>query len=109
VPPTDRTDDRTADRRDYRLSGALTARLLGVAVAGLGALLIVLVVLVGALSLPRPVLTVGVLVIAAAVVVAGLVAVRRDLLRLVHDLERHRQRLNDLAYDTVALELGGSE
>ncbi|HET8716819.1 MAG TPA: hypothetical protein VFM50_03630 [Nocardioidaceae bacterium] len=35
--------------------------------------------------------------------------VRRDLLRLVHDLERHRQRLNDLAYDTVALELGGSE
>lgn len=35
--------------------------------------------------------------------------VRRELLRLVADLERHRQRLNDLVYDTVALELGGSE
>jgi hypothetical protein len=35
--------------------------------------------------------------------------VRRDLLRLVADLERHRQRLNDLVYDTVSLELGGSE
>jgi len=35
--------------------------------------------------------------------------VRRQLLRLVGDLERHRQRLNDLAYDTVSLELGGSE
>ena len=35
--------------------------------------------------------------------------VRRELLRLVADLERHRQRLNDLVYDTVSLELGGSE
>jgi hypothetical protein len=35
--------------------------------------------------------------------------VRRDLLRLVGDLEHHRQRLNDLVYDTVSLELGGSE
>ena len=35
--------------------------------------------------------------------------VRRQLLRLVGDLERHRQKLNDLAYDTVSLELGGSE
>ncbi len=35
--------------------------------------------------------------------------VRRELLRLVAELERHRQRLNDLVYDTVALELGGSE
>jgi hypothetical protein len=35
--------------------------------------------------------------------------VRRELLRLCGDLERHRQRLNDLAYDAVALELGGSE
>ena len=25
------------------------------------------------------------------------------------DLEHHRQRLNDLVYDSVALELGGSE
>lgn len=34
---------------------------------------------------------------------------RRELKRLVADLERHRQRLNDLVYDTVALDLGGSE
>ena len=35
--------------------------------------------------------------------------VRADLRRLVSDLERHRQRLNDLGYDSVTLELGGSE
>ncbi len=35
--------------------------------------------------------------------------VREDLLRLVADVERHRQRLNDLVYDSVSLELGGSE
>jgi hypothetical protein len=35
--------------------------------------------------------------------------VRRDLHRLVADLERHRQRRNDLIYDTVSMELGGSE
>jgi hypothetical protein len=35
--------------------------------------------------------------------------VRTDVLRLLTDLERHRQRLNDLVYDSVALELGGSE
>ena len=34
---------------------------------------------------------------------------RNRLLRLLHDLERHRQRLSDLLYDSVALELGGSE
>ena len=32
-----------------------------------------------------------------------------ELGRLVDDLERHQQRVNDLVYDTVALELGGSE
>lgn len=36
-------------------------------------------------------------------------SLRSRLLRLVHDLERHRQRLSDLVYDSVALELGGSE
>ena len=36
-------------------------------------------------------------------------AVRGELLRLVDDLERHRQHLNDLVYDSVSLELGGSE
>jgi len=34
---------------------------------------------------------------------------RRELMRLIADLERHQQRLNDLVYDTVSLELGGSE
>ena len=36
-------------------------------------------------------------------------ALRNRLLRLVHDLERHRQRLSDLVYDSVGLEFGGSE
>jgi hypothetical protein len=36
-------------------------------------------------------------------------AVRAELQRLVTDLERHRQKLNDLVYDAVSLELGGSE
>jgi hypothetical protein len=35
--------------------------------------------------------------------------VRAELRRLVGDLERHRQHLNDLVYDSVSLELGGSE
>lgn len=35
--------------------------------------------------------------------------VHAGLDRLVADLERHRQRLSDLVYDTVSLELGGSE
>ena len=36
-------------------------------------------------------------------------AVREDLRRLHADVSRHLQRLNDLAYDAVELELGGSE
>lgn len=35
--------------------------------------------------------------------------VRQSLHRLLCDLDRYRQRVNDLAYDTVSLELGGSE
>lgn len=35
--------------------------------------------------------------------------VRAELERLLGDLRRHRQRVNDLLYDAVALELGGSE
>jgi hypothetical protein len=34
---------------------------------------------------------------------------RSELRRILTELGRHRQRLNDLLYDTVALELGGSE
>ena len=33
----------------------------------------------------------------------------RELRRLGHDLEHYRQRVHDLVYDAVALELGGSE
>lgn len=35
--------------------------------------------------------------------------VHGELRRLIGELERHRQKLNDLVYDGVALELGGSE
>src|SRR4051794_41957494 len=35
--------------------------------------------------------------------------VRADLQRLLADVEHHRQRLNDLVYDSVSLELGGPE
>jgi hypothetical protein len=35
--------------------------------------------------------------------------VRNELTKLVTSLERYRQRLNDLVYDSVSLELGGSE
>ena len=36
-------------------------------------------------------------------------ATRGELKRLVIDVQRHVQRVNDLAYDEVELELGGSE
>ena len=36
-------------------------------------------------------------------------AVRVELLRLLVDVAHHVQRVNDLAYDDVELELGGSE
>ncbi len=35
--------------------------------------------------------------------------IRSELRRLVADIARHLQRLNDLVYDDVELELGGSE
>ncbi len=35
--------------------------------------------------------------------------VRGELRRLLGDLERHRQKINDLVYDGVAVEIGGSE
>lgn len=35
--------------------------------------------------------------------------VRTELSRLLVDISHHRQRLHDLAYDEVELELGGSE
>jgi len=36
-------------------------------------------------------------------------AVHAELLRLLVDISHHVQRVNDLAYDEVELELGGSE
>ncbi len=36
-------------------------------------------------------------------------ATRMELKRLVVDVNRHMQRLNDLAYDEVEMEIGGSE
>lgn len=35
--------------------------------------------------------------------------VRESLSRLVHDLEHYQQRVNDLAYDAVDMDVGGSE
>lgn len=35
--------------------------------------------------------------------------VRASVRRLVADVQHHRQRVHDLAYDDVSLELGGSE
>ena len=40
---------------------------------------------------------------------ADVEAVRVEAKRLLADIGRHVQRLNDLAYDEVELELGGSE
>jgi hypothetical protein len=40
---------------------------------------------------------------------ADVEAVRLELKRLVVDLGRHVQRIHDIAYDDVELELGGSE
>ncbi len=40
---------------------------------------------------------------------ADVAAVRAEVARLVADVTRHVQRVNDLAYDAVELELGGSE
>lgn len=38
---------------------------------------------------------------------ADIVAV--EVRRLIHDVEHYRQRMHDLVYDSVALEIGGSE
>jgi hypothetical protein len=36
-------------------------------------------------------------------------AIVREVRRLLGDLEHHVQRVHDLVYDSVSLELGGSE
>lgn len=40
---------------------------------------------------------------------ADLESVRQDVRRLIADVQHHEQRLNDLAYDEVELELGGEQ
>jgi len=40
---------------------------------------------------------------------ADLEQVRESLARLVLDVRHHHQRVNDLAYDELALDVGGSE
>lgn len=40
---------------------------------------------------------------------ADVAAVRAEVARLVADVTRHVQRVNDLVYDEVEMELGGSE
>jgi hypothetical protein len=42
-------------------------------------------------------------------VAADIEAIAAQLSRLLGDIERHAQRLHDLAYDDVELEIGGSE
>ena len=61
---------------DYRFSGPLVLRLLGAGLAGVGALVLVLVVLTAVLHLPSLVLDAGVLLAAAGVVGLGLAATR---------------------------------
>jgi uncharacterized NAD(P)/FAD-binding protein YdhS len=36
-------------------------------------------------------------------------AVRTNMLRLVPELHHHQQRMNDLVYDAVSMDVGGSE
>lgn len=40
---------------------------------------------------------------------AAVETLRHDLLRLVQDVSHHRQRVHDLYYDAVSLDVGGSE
>jgi hypothetical protein len=61
---------------DYRFSGPLVLRLLGLGLAGVGALVLVLVVLAALLDLPSALLDAAVLAGAVGVVSLGLVATR---------------------------------
>lgn len=40
---------------------------------------------------------------------ANMETLRRELIRLVHDIQHHHQRVNDLAYDALSRDVGGSE
>jgi hypothetical protein len=62
---------------EYRLSRAIAARLLGALLLASGVLLVLVVVLVAALGLPGEVVSVGVCLVAAIVVLGGLAVTRR--------------------------------
>ena len=62
---------------DYRLATPLAARLLGVALVGLGGLLVLVTASVGLLGLPWLVLTVGLALVVAGVLAVGLLLSRR--------------------------------
>jgi hypothetical protein len=62
---------------EYRLSRAIAARLLGALLLASGILLVLVVVLVAALDLPGAVVSVGVCLVAAVVVLGGLAVTRR--------------------------------
>jgi hypothetical protein len=49
------------------------------------------------------------LLVPEVAVTRDLEAVRRKGLRFVRDLDHHQQRLHDLLYDAVGMEVGGSE
>ena len=63
----------------YRFSGPFVVRMLGLALAAVGALVVVLVVLVIVLSLPTPVLSAVLVLAVVAVLALGLVAMRRPV------------------------------
>ena len=63
---------------DYRISQALIARLMGILLAGLGIAICALTAAVGVFKLPVVVLTVGVGVALAAILVAGLLLTRKS-------------------------------
>jgi hypothetical protein len=63
----------------------------------------------GSVARQRSVLLARVAALSAQVGTAPAGAVREGVHRLTLDVEHHVQRLHDLAYDEVELELGGSE
>ncbi len=99
----------------YRFSGPFVVRLMGVGIVVLGLLVLVLAALVGLLSLPGAVLTMGVVLALVAVVVLGLVARRRAVVvhfddagyrirhvRGVGVRQAHWKQVEDVSAATVA-------
>lgn len=77
---------------DYRFAPPLLVRMLGTVLAGLGALVLLLAVLVAVLDLPGAVLTVGVVVAVGLVLAVGYLLSRRTAL-VSFDVAGYRVRL----------------